>query len=224
MRKTVIALLLTVMIALPSLALAGTQVYTDSYTGVTDVYTTLTVPQFPADQALNSITIAVNGHGEGSFFYENVGAFGGFNFALNEFTFEFVLGGELNPDNWEIIGGDLLFDAIVETPPSGTIWVEAFDGVIDYAGPSGITYPYETSNDWTMEITSDNPLFASFVGDGTVDFSAMCLIWQSITIFGADNNWGTSTTAGFDLVLTYDYEGTVATESTSFDGIKALYR
>jgi len=159
MRKTVIALFLTVIIALPTLALADTQVVTDSYEGLTDVYATLTVPQFGTGQTLNSVTIDATGWGDGYLFYENTGLFGGFNMSLNEFTFEFVLGGELNPDNWEIVGGDLLFDVIEELPPSGTIFVEEFDGVIDYAGPSGATFPYSTSHDWTMEITPDNPLF-----------------------------------------------------------------
>lgn len=224
MRKTAIALFLTVLIALPTLALADTQVETDSYEGITDVYATLTVPQFDGMYPLTSITIAVTGYAEGEFFYENTGPFGGFNFALNEFTFEVVLGGELNPDGWEIIGGELLFDAIVETPPSGSIFVEAFDGIIDYAGPSGVTYPYSSTNDWTMEITQDNPLYGDFIGDGNVDFSVMCLVWQSITIFGADNDWGTSTIAGFDMTVTYDFDGSVATEPTSFGGIKAMFR
>ncbi len=224
MRKSVIALFLIVMIALPTLALADTQVVTDSYEGLTDVYATLTVPQFGTGQTLNSVTIAATGWGDGYLFYENTGLFGGFNMSLNEFTFEFVLGGELNPDNWEIVGGDLLFDVIEELPPSGTVFVEEFDGVIDYAGPSGATFPYSTSHDWTMEITPDNPLFANFVGDGDVDFSVMCLTWFSVTIYGADNDWGLHTEAGFDVSVTYDYDGAVPTETTSFGGIKALYR
>ena len=227
MQKKAMAILLIVMVALPTLALAQTQIETDSSAGITDHFTHLNVPQFNGDYPLNSITITASSWIVGDLHYENLGSWmGGVQMTDNWCIYEVVLGGVLDGDNDDIIGGDVLVEEyyVVGDIMESKVFVEAFDGVIDYAGLSGFVHNYDDYQVNTVVITPDNPLFAAFIGDGEVQFSAQARVYQGVSISGADYDWGLSTQAGYDLTVIYDYIGAVATETVAFGGIKALYR
>ena len=227
MRKLAMTVLITLMMVLPIASMGATIVHTDSVDGLTDLFATLTVPQFDGTYPLNSITIEANTWLDGAISFENMNtaATGGFNVTGNWFDGWLVLGGELNPGNWEIIGGETLFEYHDEGDPSGAIWLETYDGVLDYAGPSGTVFPYGTSHDdWTMTITPDSPLFADFIGTGNVDFSCMTWIWTDMSIFGPVYSMEWNTTAGYGITVTYDFDSAVATEESSFGSVKALFR
>ncbi len=219
--------LITLIMVLPIASMGATIVVTDSVSGLTDHYGTLTVPQFDGMYPLNSITIEATGWLDGFLGYENTNltASGGFNLVSNDFDGWLYLGGE-HGEGFQapVTGGDLLFEYHDAGDPSGAVFVGAFDGIVDYAGTSGASLPYGTSNPFSMTLTPDNPLVASFYGDGTVDFSVLGWIWTSVTIYGADNSWELSTTAGWDITVTYDFDTAVAIEASTFGSVKALFR
>jgi len=183
MRKTAMTVLITLMMVLPIASMGATIVHTDSSAGLTDHFATLAVPQFDGMYPLISITIEATGWLDGFMGYENTNltASGGFNLVSNDFDGELHLGGVLDPDNNQIVGGDLLFEYHDAGDPSGAVFVGAFDGIIDYAGTSGATLPYGTSNPFSMTLVPGDPLVENFYGDGNVEFSGMGLIWTSIT-------------------------------------------
>jgi hypothetical protein len=146
-------------------AAAGTTTDSDT-TGLilTDFSETLSVDQFDSSLGtLTQVTLTVSGQLQGAGKYENSNSY-----AVND-TMRYLLDQALDV-TW--LSGTLLG---VDQNLDNTIPVVAdpFDGVVDYAGPSGYTEPANTQSDSQIYVFTLPGDLAAFIGSGTVDFSAI---------------------------------------------------
>jgi hypothetical protein len=146
---------------------AGADIITDSdSTGLitTNFDLTLSVDQFDSSLGtLTQVTVTVSGQLQGG------GAFENFNSYAVDDTFHYTLDQALDV-TW--VPGTLLE---VDQNLDNTIPVNvpAFDGTIDFAGTSGYTESAYTQGDSQVYVFTLPADLATFVGTGTVDFSAI---------------------------------------------------
>lgn len=193
MKKIVLGVMVVSMIAAGT-AKADTLVYSASIPlSLTDWSDVVSIPRFdPALGTLNSIQFMVMAHIEGATFYENQ--------ETAPTDVSLTLSAELSlmrPDT----------SAILTATPSTTVneTAGAFDGVLDFDGPSGSTFS-NLFADVMQSATSPLPLsdLALFTGVLPIDLP----ISASGNSFGSGpGNWifGFSLSASADVEVTYEY-------------------
>jgi hypothetical protein len=206
MRK-VFAVLFCV-VAMAPLANADLVTYTvsfnDNYSGTFDISQVLSVPQFNASLGtLQSVKIDFGVSADGSVGMENKNATTGGNKTLRTFV---------NPtdDPFNVTHGDLKLNLGASTLASVdwsvantyTMYLAAFDGIIDYAGTSGWQTVYLAKSDSGSALYNSG--LASYIGNGTVDFDLVGSAWGVLS--GSSNvSLMMSTIGAGDVTITYDY-------------------
>lgn len=211
--------LLTILLVLAAAACAQAAVETHTVTvsnnGLTDFYATLDIPQHNValEGDLVSVEIAITADIDGYFFVENLGAGGG-GWQINELTWTFT---------GDMLGGNVLSHSTTVTQPFTSL--TAYDGVTDYAGTSGATFPYHEDNAAALNWMPGDAGFASFDGTGTVPLDVATTVWTSHTVYGGSNTSGFSTNTTWTATVTYTYDPlSVATEVSSWGRVKTLFR
>lgn len=98
--------------------------------------------------------------------------------------------------------------------------VTAFDGVLDYSGTSGLTYPSVGATDSDSLCVTSNADLALFTGAGTISLPAFAMDQSNQT--GA-SSWSIGVQAYATITVTYHYtQCIVPVESTTWGRIKSL--
>lgn len=100
------------------------------------------------------------------------------------------------------VGGPVLIDNTASPTSfhkSGV--VGRFDGTLDSAGTSGVTFNQDT----VMNGVYNDPNLAGYISSGPIGFSATTLGSFSMTASGGNNSAGVSTSAAVDLQVEYSY-------------------
>ncbi len=213
--------------AVTSLANASIVTYTinfnDAYSGTFDISEVLSVPQFnPLQGTLLNVTIDYGINADGSVGLENKNATTGGNRTLRTF-----INPTSEPDN--VTHGDLKLNLGATTLASVdwnvantyTMYLAAFDGVVDYAGASGFSAVYLAEAD-SGSAFYDSGL-ASFVGNGTVDFDLIGSAWGVLSD-GSNVSMMMSTIGAGDVTVTYEYTPEPATIALLGLGALSLLR
>ena len=213
--RLLVVALLTVSVCLtlvPSTACADSVSYPASIglssTNWTD---SITIPRFDlTDCYLDSVCFSLDGHVEGTAKFESEDA--------SPTTVTMNLQATITlerPDNTPLV----TVIPLAQTSDD----VTAYDGLLDFGGTSGKTYP-DLSGDKTESTCTIVPAdLALFTGTGDITLPAEAL--GSSNGSGAGNLWlQFSTSASVEATVTYYYTCESATEGSSWGCIKALYQ
>ena len=211
-------LLLAIVIAMAaSPVFAGeieVQTVSVSASDLTDLVTTLNIPQFNAVKGtLLKVTLDVSATLNGYFYCENLSAGPG-GYQVNENTWHFVAG---------LQGVGLVSKSGTMSTPS--VLLGAFDGVQDYAGTSGATVPYADTAAATATYFPADAAFAGFQGGATLPLNVSTTIWTSYSTYGGHSVSGLHTEGGWIATVSYEYQPTtVPAGDMTWGGVKTLYR
>jgi hypothetical protein len=113
--------------------------------------------------------------------------------------------------------------AISQLYQTGAVGV--FDGVVDYAGTSGVTFPdVVDATTWSATLTAPADL-AVFAGTGTVDLPCQAVGRAFLSSTGGNNTHIVRTKAAAVVQVTYTYSpNSVAARPRTWGAIKGLYR
>lgn len=202
------------------LAATGAQAATVSYQATfplspylnsgTYVFPGATLPKFNlAGQCLSSVCVRLDGGLAGSIAFEN---YDNFPKTVNvTFTGKITL---QRPD---------LSTLIIVQPVTGTTDnMPAFDGVLDYGGTSGKTYPNVGATQSDSTCTNSMTDLALFAGPGTITLPGFATDLSSQV--GA-NSWSISVKAYATITVTYHYtECALPADRTTWGRLKGSYR
>jgi hypothetical protein len=135
-------------------------------------------------------------------------------------------GYRINENTWnfsaDFQGGSLI--ATGETVTEPLTFVDAYDGVTDYDGPSGATVPYHGTATTTVGYLPGDADFWDFEGLGTLPLDVATNIFSSYTVYGSPTTSGLHTETTWTATVTYTYDPAVAAETKTWGEVKSLYR
>jgi hypothetical protein len=207
-----LALLALGLAALP--ASAATVTYSATVPlQTTDWSTTLDFPKFdPMTGMLTSVTVEVRDSLVHKIEYENTSTSSGSTFHDSTYVTVDVM----RPASTSLV------TAISKLYKAGT--VALYDGAIDYAGTSGVTFD-GLVNCTTWSSTTAAPAdLALFTGAGNVTLPCQAAAYFLFSYSGGNANYRLTTQAAASVTLTYTYTAVVPAQATSWGRIKSLYR
>ena len=179
----------------------------------TDWSTTLTVPQFnPAVGALSGGTVEVRDSLVHKIEYENTSPSSGSTFSDSTYVTVNVM----RPASTALVA------AVARLYKTGT--VGTYDGLIDYAGTSGVTFDglvdYATSSSTTTAPAD----LALFTGTGTISLPCQASAYFLFGYSGGNAHYRLTTQAAAYVAVTYTYNRVTPAQQTTWGKIKSLYR
>ena len=179
----------------------------------TDWSTTLTFPQFNASSgALSGVTIEIRDSLVHKIEFENTSPSSSSTFSDSTYVTVSVL----RPASTALVA------AVAKLYKAGT--VGTYDGVIDYAGTSGVTFDglvdYATSSSTTTAPAD----LALFTGTGTISLPCQASAYFMFGYGGGNAHYRLTTQAAAYAVVTYTYNSTTPAQPTTWGRIKSLYR
>ncbi len=115
-----------------------------------------------------------------------------------------------------------LVTAIAKYYKSATVGV--YDGAIDYAGTSGVTFDGLVNYVTASSTTTAPADLALFAGTGTITLPCQAVAYFSFGYSGGNANYRLTTQAAAYVVVTYTYLDPTPAHATSWGQIKSLYR
>ena len=179
----------------------------------TDWYTTLSFPKFnPATGTLQSVTIEIR------------------DSLVHKIEFE-----NKSPSSSSTFS-DSTYVTVDVTRPASTSFVTAiakihrtasvgtFDGVVDYAGTSGVTMDGIVDYASSTTTTSAPADLALFSGVGTIGLPCQAVATFMFGYNGGNASFKLTTQAAAMVQVTYSYDGATPAANSSWGRIKSLYR
>ncbi len=173
-----------------------TLLYTYSHPlSATPWFESFSVPTLsPSQGVLQSVVIRCEARSSARFFVENLGA--------NPSTVSASLSLQTNIVG-PYDGGALLLSSAISSPLNTPV-LAAFDGNLDFAGPSGLTLPtLESHQSALLSLAPGDPFFAAHIGSGYLRFSAAAE--GSLAVAAGPSAVLSDLQAGVDLTITYTY-------------------
>ena len=208
------------MLALFALGLAAIPVAASTATYVASVplqptnwYSTVTFPKFnPGIGVLTSVAIEVRDSLVHKIEYENTSTSSTSTFRDSTYATVDVM----RPASTSLV------TAIARYYKTAT--VDVFDGSIDYAGTSGVTFDGLVNYAMSSSTTTAAADLALFTGTGNIDLPCQAVAYFSFGYNGGNANYRLTTQASAYVVVTYTYTTSTPTQPTSWGEIKSLYR
>ncbi len=178
----------------------------------TDWSSTLTLPRFdPSLGTLTSVALEVRDSLVHKIEYENKAA------STSRFRDStYVTVNVLRPNSTP------LATAVAKIYRTATLGV--FDGTVDYAGTSGVTYDGIVDVATGSVTTSDPVDLALFSGSGTIDLPCQALAYFLFSYSGGNATYILTTQAQAYATITYTFDTVVPTRAATWGRIKSLYR
>jgi len=188
---------------------AGAQVitYTDTYSGLFDMQTVLSVPQFDASLGtLLNVTITCSVAADGTVSYENTNPSSGGNRTIRLYGTDFdEFGNRISlPTTGSLalkLQDQALANAAWAIDDSYAFTVDPFDGTLDYAGGSAFSTVY-LAKTASGSAYYDSDL-AAFIGNSTVDFDL--LGWTMVYMGGSSGSMSMTTAGAGTVTVAYAY-------------------
>lgn len=188
---------------------AGAQVitYTDTYSGLFDMQTVLSVPQFDASLGtLLNVTITCSVAADGTVSYENNNPLSGGNRTIRLYGTDFdEFGNRISvPTTGSLalkLQDQALANAAWAIDDSYAFTVDPFDGTLDYAGGSAFSTVY-LAQTASGSAYYDSDL-AAFIGNSTVDFDL--LGWTMVYMGGSSGSMSMTTAGAGTVTVAYAY-------------------
>jgi hypothetical protein len=188
-----IAVVAVVAMSAVSAAQADTIMFSDNVAlQSTNFMTSVTLPKFdPSLGTLDKVTLKLSGHVEGMAQFESLDA--------DPATVEMELAAEIKLQRPDLSTLVITLPLVMTTDN-----VTAFDGMIDFGGTSGKSYPLLTADDMNSVMTMSMMDLALFTGPGNIMLPVMAT--GASTGSGAGNLLlQFSTSASANVMVTYDY-------------------
>jgi hypothetical protein len=195
-------------------AAAGTVSYVASVPlQSTNWSTTLSIPKFNAGTGvLASVTVEVRDSLVHEVQFENTSPSSSSTFSDSTYATVDVL----RPASTSLV------TAIAKYYKTATVGV--FDGTIDYAGTSGVTFGGLVDYVMSTSTTTAASDLALFSGTGNIDLPCQAVAYFRFGYSGGNAHYSLSTQAAAYVVVTYTYTNSTAAQTTSWGRIKSLYR
>jgi hypothetical protein len=204
------AIALTMLLIIPMTLNAATVEFVSSVPlSHTDWDEILELTRFdPAQGTLINAEVTLDAGFEGTFFFENTGGSAGSYHGEMDWDMEIILPGAVTV---------ILFDEFITTDGD----LEAYDGTLDFDGPSGDTIPISADMDPMSLFAAEELSF--FIGTGTIDLPISSDALVFLQAFYGSGSMGSTSFAFAELTVTYTYEEEVAVQESSWSSLKQLY-